>query len=279
MRESALYRDRTLLESASILGERWTDKFISKAMICGSGWANICKALKVVDELSYKDIPCLSSTTVEGHVSKLLLVETKNGYSVIFQGRRHFYEGVAWKDIAQPILLSYEMGCRNVILSNAAGGISENLRVGDLMIINDHINYMGQNPLVGKSNYEEVPRFPDQSEVYSKDLISTAQRIGKENSLDLKRGTYLALSGPTFETPAEIQAFKKWGADAVGMSTVPESIIANALGLKVLGISCISNMAAGISKHALSHEEVEENTKGTLPHMETLICQLLDNIN
>ena len=211
-------------------------------------------------------------------MSKLLLVETKNGYSVIFQGRRHFYEGVAWKDIAQPILLSYEMGCRNVILNNAAGGISENLRVGDLMIINDHINYMGQNPLVGKSNYEEVPRFPDQSEVYSKDLISTAQRIGKENSLDLKRGTYLALSGPTFETPAEIQAFKKWGADAVGMS-VPESIIANALGLKVLGISCISNMAAGISKHALSHEEVEENTKGTLPHMETLICQLLDNIN
>jgi len=278
MIDSALNRDDPLNKSATILKKRWNKKIPSSAMICGSGWANVSSSLTIVDELNYEEIPCLSSTTIEGHVSKLLLVETKQGYTLIFKGRRHFYEGVEWKVIAQPILLSYELGCANIILTNAAGGISENLKVGDLMIIRDHINYMGDNPLIGKCSYENVPRFPDQSEIYSKDLRNTAKSIGNENSIRLKGGTYLALSGPAFETPAEIQAFKNWGADAVGMSTVPEAMIANALGLKILGISCISNMAAGISKQPLSHEEVAENTASTLPQMETLISNLLDLI-
>ena len=182
------------------------------------------------------------------------------------------------KTIAQPVLLSYELGCRNIILTNAAGGISRHLTVGDLMIINDHINFMGDNPLIGNFDYADVPRFPDQSEVYSKDLRDTAKVIGNEKIIKIKNGIYLALSGPAFETPAEIQAFNKWGADAVGMSTVPEAMIANAIGLKTLGISCISNMAAGISKQPLSHEEVAENTTGTLPQMKILISKLLDSI-
>lgn len=278
MVESVLNRDETLIKSVAILKKRWGEKAPFTAMVCGSGWANVTSELTVVDELSYEEIPCLSSTTVEGHVSKLLLVKTKNAYAIMFQGRRHYYEGVAWKTIAQPILLSYELGCRNIILTNAAGGISTHLTVGDLMIINDHINFMGDNPLIGNFDYADVPRFPDQSEVYSKDLRDTAAVIGSENSLRLKNGIYLALSGPAFETPAEIQAFNKWGADAVGMSTVPEAMIANAIGLKTLGISCISNMAAGISKQPLSHEEVAENTTGTLPQMKILISKLLDSI-
>ena len=278
MVESALNRDEALIKSVAILEKRWIEKAPLTAMVCGSGWANVTSELTVVDELSYEEIPCLSSTTVEGHVSKLLLVKTKNGYAIMFQGRRHYYEGVAWKTIAQPILLSYELGCRNIILTNAAGGISTHLTVGDLMMINDHINFMGDNPLIGNFDYADVPRFPDQSEVYSKDLRDTAAVIGSENSLKLKKGIYLALSGPAFETPAEIQAFNKWGADAVGMSTVPEAMIANAIGLKTLGISCISNMAAGISKQPLSHEEVAENTTGTLPQMKILISRLLDSI-
>ena len=278
MGESVLNKDEALIKSVAILKKRWGEKAPFTAMVCGSGWANVTSELTVVDELSYEEIPCLSSTTVEGHVSKLLLVKTKNAYAIMFQGRRHYYEGVAWKTIAQPILLSYELGCRNIILTNAAGGISTHLTVGDLMIINDHINFMGDNPLIGNFDYADVPRFPDQSEVYSKDLRDTAAVIGSENSLRLKNGIYLALSGPAFETPAEIQAFNKWGADAVGMSTVPEAMIANAIGLKTLGISCISNMAAGISKQPLSHEEVAENTTGTLPQMKILISKLLDSI-
>ena len=278
MVNSVLNRDEILIKSVAILKKRWGEKAPLTAMVCGSGWANVTSDLTVVDELSYKEIECLSSTTVEGHVSKLLLVKTKNAYAIMFQGRRHYYEGVAWKTIAQPVLLSYELGCRNIILTNAAGGISTHLTVGDLMIINDHINFMGDNPLIGNFDYADVPRFPDQSEVYSKDLRDTAAVIGSENSLKLKKGIYLALSGPAFETPAEIQAFNKWGADAVGMSTVPEAMIANAIGLKTLGISCISNMAAGISKQPLSHEEVAENTTGTLPQMKILISKLLDSI-
>lgn len=278
MVNSVLNRDETLIKSVAILKKRWGEKAPFTAMVCGSGWANVTSDLTVVDELSYEEIECLSSTTVEGHVSKLLLVKTKNAYAIMFQGRRHYYEGVAWKTIAQPVLLSYELGCRNIILTNAAGGISTHLTVGDLMIINDHINFMGDNPLIGNFDYADVPRFPDQSEVYSKDLRDTAAVIGSENSLKLKKGIYLALSGPAFETPAEIQAFNKWGADAVGMSTVPEAMIANAIGLKTLGISCISNMAAGISKQPLSHEEVAENTTGTLPQMKILISKLLDSI-
>ena len=278
MAESVLNRDETLIKSVAILKKRWGEKAPLTAMVCGSGWANVTSDLTVVDELSYKEIECLSLTTVEGHISKILLVKTKNGYAIMFQGRRHYYEGVAWKTIAQPILLSYELGCRNIILTNAAGGISTHLTVGDLMIINDHINFMGDNPLIGNFDYADVPRFPDQSEVYSKDLRDIAEVIGNENSLRLKNGIYLALFGPAFETPAEIQAFNKWGADAVGMSTVPEAMIANAIGLKTLGISCISNMAAGISKQPLSHEEVAENTTGTLPQMKILISKLLDSI-
>ena len=278
MVDSVLNKDEALIKSVAILKKRWGEKAPFTAMVCGSGWANVTSELTVVDELSYEEIPCLSSTTVEGHVSKLLLVKTKNAYAIMFQGRRHYYEGVDWKTIAQPVLLSYELGCRNIILTNAAGGISTHLTVGDLMIINDHINFMGDNPLIGNFDYADVPRFPDQSEVYSKDLRDTAAVIGSENSLRLKNGIYLALSGPAFETPAEIQAFNKWGADAVGMSTVPEAMIANAIGLKTLGISCISNMAAGISKQPLSHEEVAENTTGTLPQMKILISKLLDSI-
>ena len=278
MVNSVLNRDETLIKSVAILKKRWGEKAPFTAMVCGSGWANVTSDLTVVDELSYEEIECLSSTTVEGHVSKLLLVKTKNAYAIMFQGRRHYYEGVAWKTIAQPVLLSYELGCRNIILTNAAGGISTHLTVGDLMIINDHINFMGDNPLIGNFDYADVPRFPDQSEVYSKDLRDTAAVIGSENSLKLKKGIYLALSGPAFETPAEIQAFNKWGADAVGMSTVPEAMIANAIGLKTLGISCISNMAPGISKQPISHEEVAENTTGTLPKMKILISKLLDSV-
>jgi purine-nucleoside phosphorylase len=197
---------------------------------------------------------------------------------MIFLGRRHYYEGVGWDSIAKPVLLCHEVGCKNLILTNAAGGISESLDVGDLMIIEDHINFMGHNPLIGKNQLSSAPRFPDQTEIYCRKLQTLAKKIGVVKTITLKKGIYLALSGPAFETPAEIRAYQTMGASAVGMSTVPEAMIANALGFKILGISCITNKAAGISQNPLSHDEVTQTSSESLPKMQALVHELLNNI-
>ena len=173
MVNSVLNRDETLIKSVAILKKRWGEKAPLTAMVCGSGWANVTSALTVLDELSYEEIECLCSTTVEGHVSKILLVKTKNGYAIIFQGRRHYYEGVAWKTIAQPILLSYELGCRNIILTNAAGGISTHLTVGDLMIINDS---------------KEISLFADVKFMYTPIYLDTLpKQISENTGIEIKK--------------------------------------------------------------------------------------------
>ena len=279
MNEKANDRKECLRQSIAYIREQWSEKIPKTAFICGSGWSEAIKGLKILGEIPFQKIKCLSLTTVEGHKSNLLLVETKTGYGVIFQGRRHFYEGVGWETIRNPIILSKELGCKNVVLTNAAGGISEFLNVGDIMIIEDHINFMGGNPLIGEIPHPLIPRFPDQTEVYSKQLINLAEKIAKKKKIDLKKGIYLGLTGPAFETPAEIRGYKAIGADAVGMSTIPEAMVANALGMRVIAFSCISNKAAGISEEKLSHEEVTENTAASLPTMQSLITHLLSELN
>lgn len=169
------------------------------------------------------------------------------------------------------------MGCKNGIITNAAGGISEKLNVGDLMIIEDHINLMGGNPLIGHLKHEDIPRFVDQTEIYCRKLQTTALKISQDNGFEIKKGVYLGLTGPAFETPAEIRMLRTIGADAVGMSTIPEAMMANAFGMKIIGISCISNMAAGISPNPLSHEEVSVNTSQSMPTMKLLISGLLES--
>ena len=278
MSESVLKIDPNITESTEFLKARWENKQPTTAIICGSGWAKISSGLTIIDEVPYHEIKCLSQTTIDGHISKLLLVKTSNSYAIIFLGRRHYYEGVGWDPIAKPVLLCHELGCKNLILTNAAGGISENLDVGELMIIEDHINFMGHNPLIGKNQLSSAPRFPDQTEIYCRKLQTLAKKIGEEKTITLKTGIYLALSGPAFETPAEIRAYHTLGASAVGMSTVPEAMIANTLGLKILGISCITNKAAGISPNPLSHEEVTQTSSESLPKMQALVRELLNNI-
>jgi purine-nucleoside phosphorylase len=278
MSDSVLKIDPNITESAEFLRARWRDKQPTTAIICGSGWAKISSGLTIIDEIPYHEIKCLSQTTIDGHISKLLLVKTSNSYALIFLGRRHYYEGVGWDPITKPVLLCNEIGCKNLILTNAAGGISESLDVGDLMIIEDHINFMGHNPLIGKNQLSTAPRFPDQTEIYCHRLQALAKKIGVEKTITLKTGIYLALSGPAFETPAEIRAYQTQGASAVGMSTVPEAMIANALGFKILGISCITNKAAGISQNPLSHEEVTQTSSESLPKMQALVHELLDKI-
>jgi purine-nucleoside phosphorylase len=188
----------------------------------------------------------------------------------IFEGRRHWYEGEGWTPVILPVCLLHAMGADTVLLTNASGGIREDLAPGTLMTITDHINMLGSNPLIGPHNPRLGPRFPDQTEVYNKALRSSLLTAGADTE-----GIYVAATGPCFETPAEIRAFKAMGADAVGMSTVPEAIVANALGLQTAALSCISNRAAGISPVPLSHEDIARTAEKTLPKMRSTLLKFL----
>ena len=262
-------------ESIAFITSKWGEIKPSVSIICGSGWGEIVHAFPSTRSLNYSDIPGMENTTVEGHAGKLVLADFSGIQVLIYQGRRHLYEGVGWDLIRLPVLLSYELNSKTVLLTNAAGGISSNFKVGDIMVLDDHINFMCVNPLQGPLVHPDVPRFPDQTKIYDPELIEAILKIGTDQEITIHRGVYLALSGPAFETPAEIQAFAKLGADAVGMSTVPEAMFANALGMRVVALSCISNLAAGISKHSLSHKDVEDASKKALPYMKALVLNFI----
>ena len=268
-------REAPLLQACELLHHNWGDIRPHACLICGSGWGDIVVGLSPVSSIPYEQIMGMGRTTVEGHKGNLWLAKPEGKEVLIFQGRRHFYEGAGWGPVVFPVLLAHELGIRSVVLTNAAGGIGEDLEAGDLMVISDHLNFMGNNPLIGEVPHPQIPRFPDQSRVYDRGLCDKIQQSGKAIGQKLHEGTYLALSGPAFETPAEIRAFAKLGADAVGMSTVPEAIVANGLGMEVAAISCISNLAAGRSTKALSHEDVQQMSEQVLPKMTSLLAHLL----
>ncbi len=264
--------DSTILEQASDqLVARWPQARPTAALVCGSGWNDIGEIFSIRETISYDQIPGLGPTGVEGHAGQLSWGELSGVETFLFQGRRHFYEGVGWTPIAIPIHLSKSCGASSVLLTNAAGGISESFSAGDLMILRDHINFMAGNPLIGPHDKAWGPRFPDQTNVYAPKLRCFLQEAAAECGHTVQEGVYVALSGPTFETPAEIQAFRSMGADAVGMSTVPEAILANSAGLSVAALSCISNLAAGVSPNPLSHEEVAKTASEAMPRMKAII--------
>ena len=271
-------RDVPLLQACELLHHNWGDIRPHACLICGSGWSEIVKGLSPASSIPYEQFDGMGRTTVEGLKGNLWLAKPEGKEVLIFQGRRHFYEGVGWGPVVFPILLAHELGIRSIVLTNAAGGIREDLHPGDLMVLSDHLNFMGNNPLIGEVLHPKIPRFPDQSEVYDRDLCEKIHLSGKAIGQKLHEGTYLALSGPAFETPAEIRAFAKLGADAVGMSTVPETMVANGLGIKVGAISCISNLAAGRSTEVLSHEDVQKTSEKALPNMTSLLAHLLPAI-
>ena len=264
--------DHAILEQAlAHVRKRWPDATPRMGLILGSGWSEVVDAFQVADSIPYEEIPGLGKTGVVGHAGRLVLAESSGVKSLIFQGRRHFYEGVGWTPIALPVFLLKSLGAQGVLITNAAGGVRADLKPGSLMIIDDHINFLGTNPLIGPHHPFWGPRFPDQSEVYRRNLREALARAGKALGEALPHGVYLADSGPTYESPAEIRAFRTLGADAVGMSTVPEALLANAAGLKVVGLSCITNLAAGISAQPLSHEEVTESTRQAMARMKALV--------
>ncbi|WP_434704988.1 purine nucleoside phosphorylase I, inosine and guanosine-specific [Bacillus atrophaeus] len=230
-------------------------------LILGSGLGILADEIEGAVKLKYEDIPDFPVSTVEGHAGQLVF-GTLEGVSVVaMQGRFHFYEGYSMDKVTFPVRVMKELGVEALIVTNAAGGINTAFRGGDLMIITDHINFMGTNPLIGPNEADFGVRFPDMSSAYDKDLSQLAEKMAQELQIPVQKGVYTAVTGPSYETPAEVRFLRTLGSDAVGMSTVPEVIVAKHAGLRVLGISCISNAAAGILDQPLSHDEVMEVTE------------------
>ena len=224
-------------------------------IVLGSGFQHVTERMEVAAQIAYHELPGFPPVGVSGHTGRLLLGRLGGTPVVVLSGRAHFYEGHALDKVTFAVRLLADYGIRSLLLTNAAGGINREFHVGDLMLLTDHINLMGVNPLRGPCPPGRQ-RFVDLTATYDDDLRARLRQAGRECGLKLQTGVYLALSGPSYETPAEIRAFARLGADAVGMSTVPEAIVARQCGLRVAGLSCISNLAAGLSPHPLSHAEV-----------------------
>ncbi|WP_202710892.1 purine-nucleoside phosphorylase [Sporosalibacterium faouarense] len=263
-----------------------TSRFVEKktsvkpeiGIILGSGLGPLAEEIEDAVRIKYSDIPNFPVSTVKGHKGQLVIGKL-NGKSVIaMQGRFHYYEGYPLSEVTFPVRVMKELGINKLVVTNAAGGVNEDFDPGDLMIISDHINFAFDNPLMGK-NYDELgPRFPDMSSAYCPKLIEKAKEAGTKLNIQLKEGTYMFNSGPTYETPSEVKLARFIGADAVGMSTVPEVIVAKHGGINVLGISCITNMAAGILDQPLDHKEVIETSEKVKTRFITLVKEIISII-
>lgn len=243
------------------------------ALVLGSGLGNYANSMKVVSELSYQDIKDFPISTVPGHEGKFIFGYVKDVPVVCMKGRVHYYEGYPISDVVLPTRLMKLMGAKILFLTNASGGIKDGFGAGDFMLITDHISIFAPNPLVGPNIEELGTRFPDMSSVYDKELQDRIRKAASDNDIELKEGIYTQLTGPSFESPAEIRALKALGTDAVGMSTVVEAIAANHMGMRVCGISCVCNLAAGLSPTPLTHEEVQEASRKAAPLFEKLVTQ------
>lgn len=242
-------------ESADFIRER-TDKMPSLGVILGSGLGSLVDIMEEKTVIPYQEIPNFPQSSVAGHAGNLVIGRMGKEIIIAMQGRFHFYEGFTMKEVTYPIYVMKLLGVKNLIVTNACGGINRAFVPGDLMLLTDYINMLGNNPLIGENDERLGVRFPDMSEAYSLELLAKAEKTAKALGIAYQKGVYAIFSGPCYETAAEIRAYERLGADAIGMSTVPETIVANYLGMKVLGIACITNMATGIAKEKHTHEEV-----------------------
>jgi len=249
------------------------------ALVLGSGLGAFASEIEVAATIEYGDIEGFPISTVPGHQGRFVFGYVQNTPVVIMQGRVHYYEGYGISDVVLPIRLMGLLGAETLFLTNAVGGINASFAVGDFMLIRDHVMYGVPSPLIGRNIEELGTRFPDMSEVYCKVLQNKIKSAAKDCGIELHEGVYLQTSGPNFETPAEITAYGILGADVVGMSTACEAVAANHMGMKVCGISCISNLAAGISKTPLTHEEVQEMADIAAPRFKALVSAAIVAIN
>ncbi len=250
-----------------------TDFVPKVALVLGSGLGNYAQNIKIEKEISYREIPGFPVSTVPGHDGKFIFGYVGETPVVCMKGRVHYYEGYPISDVVLPARTMLKLGAEILFLTNAAGGINYDFAAGDLMLITDHISCFAPNPLIGPNEDSLGLRFPDMSDVYKKDLQEVIRTTAKENDIDLKEGVYCQLTGPSFESPAEIKMLRSMGVSAVGMSTVVEAIAANHMGARVCGVSCISNLAAGMSENPLTHEEVQEAADKAAIKFELLVTE------
>ncbi|AQX53854.1 purine-nucleoside phosphorylase [Bacillus sp. VT 712] len=247
-------------------------------LILGSGLGVLADEVQDAVKIPYNDIPEFPVSTVEGHAGQLVIGTIQDVPVIAMQGRFHFYEGYSLEKVTFPVRVMKELGIETIIVTNAAGGINESYNPGDLMLISDHINNFGTNPLIGPNDSELGVRFPDMSTAYCPKLRALAKDVASELNIAVQEGVYVGNTGPTYETPAEVRMLRVVGGDAVGMSTVPEVIVARHAGLRVLGISCISNMAAGILDQPLHHDEVIETTEKVKKQFLALVKEVVKQI-
>ncbi|WP_089973583.1 purine-nucleoside phosphorylase [Clostridium gasigenes] len=248
------------------------------AVILGSGLGDLVDAIEDKQYIDYKDIPNFPTSTVQGHEGRLVFGKIKGIDVLAMQGRFHYFEGYTMKEVAYPIFVMKQLGIEKLIITNACGGINTSFNPGTLMIINDFINLVSDNPLIGINDERFGTRFPDMSEPFKIELIDKAKKVANEIGIEYKEGVYAGFMGPYYETAAEIRSIRNQGADAVGMSTVPETIAANYLGMEVLGIACITNMATGIQKQKHSHKNVVDIAQKASVDFCKWIAKIIENI-
>ena len=247
-------------------------------IILGTGLGGLAKEINIENIISYKDIPHFPVSTVETHEGKLLLGRLNNKQVIAMQGRFHYYEGYTMKQITLPVRVMKKMGVHTLLISNACGGMNPHFRRGDLMVIEDHINLLGDNPLIGPNLDDFGPRFPDMSEPYTQELIALAEDIALENRIKLQKGVFVAVSGPNLETRAEYRFLRTIGADAVGMSTVPENIVAVHCGLKVLGISVITDECFPDALEPVNVAAIIETAKNAEPKLTLIMKNVIERL-
>lgn len=247
----------------------------STAIILGTGLGRLAEEIEETMSIEYKNIPNFPVSTVEGHSGRLIFGRLGGQEILAMQGRFHYYEGYTMREVTFPVRVMYELGIKTLFVSNASGGTNPNFSIGDLMIITDHINFFPEHPLHGK-NFPTGPRFPDMHEVYDRELIRLADEIAKEKGIKVQHGVYLGTQGPTFETPAEYRMFRTWGADAVGMSTVPEVIVAHHCGIRVFGVSIITDLGVEGKIMEVSHEEVQRAANAVQPLMADIMKEMIN---
>lgn len=263
IKEAAAYLQTRIIDNTTI------------GIVLGTGLGGLVQKIDIQESIDYKDIPHFPVSTVQGHSGRLIVGRIGGVPVLAMQGRFHFYEGWSMAQVTFPARVFCLLGIKTLFVSNAAGGLNPGFKVGDVMVITDHINMFGTNPLIGPNMDEFGPRFPDMSQTYSNRLVSKALEIGKAENLDLRTGVYVGTSGPTFETPAEYKMFRALGADAVGMSTVPEVIVARHCGLEVFGVSIITDSGVPGEIVEVSHEEVQKVAAAAEPRMTRIIEALI----
>jgi purine-nucleoside phosphorylase len=269
--------EKKVLESVEFIQNRSALK-PETGLVLGSGLGGLGERLRDVCSIPYGEIPHFARSTAPGHAGRLLVGHLGARAVLCMQGRFHYYEGLPMAELVYPVRVMSKLGIRTLILTNAAGGMNKDWKPGDLMLITDHINYMGANPLMGPNAEGFGPRFPDMTTAYTPALLDLARRTAADLGIQLREGVYLGYMGPSFETPAEIRLFQSWGAGACGMSTVPEAIAARHCGMDVLAVSCITNLAAGILDKPISSDEVNETAGLAGERFSRLLMEIIARI-